>query len=282
MPRKFRTPESAAQNRESQRQSRARRKQLVQDLQTRLEEYERRGTAASLEMQTAARVVKEENMHLRNLLQSHGVSGEDIDSYLAAQRSSSQAVDEPPPCEREAERMGFKSRGSPLLHTNRENVMASSVFASETAAFARSADQREPHRPMAINTPAANPSLYVHSSAQDLKIPDVVGRDTGVGSTWNESLGQSIKKLHGCHPDHPSSYATQEYPNGHETIQTQHEPSPPTFDSFETSCDVAAAILVSFHGQTDHVAARAALGCKGISNCSVRNTKVFELMDGLD
>ncbi|KAM4058781.1 hypothetical protein HRG_014746 [Hirsutella rhossiliensis] len=58
-------------------------------------------------------------------------------------------------------------------------------------------------------------------------------------------------------------------------------PAPDPAESLETSCDVAAAILVQLHDQTDSVGARVALGCTGTSSCSVKNTRIFQLMDRL-
>ncbi|KAI9897865.1 hypothetical protein N3K66_007721 [Trichothecium roseum] len=68
MPRKFKTEASVMQDRENQRRSRARRKDYVQDLETRLREYERRGVGATVEMQQAARAVEAENSALRSIL----------------------------------------------------------------------------------------------------------------------------------------------------------------------------------------------------------------------
>ncbi|KAL5617963.1 hypothetical protein FOVSG1_000185 [Fusarium oxysporum f. sp. vasinfectum] len=50
-------------------------------------------------------------------------------------------------------------------------------------------------------------------------------------------------------------------------------------EPLETSCDKAAEILVEFHSQTDPSWARSALGCHGDNSCSVKNTKIFQLMD---
>ncbi|KAK4444966.1 hypothetical protein QBC34DRAFT_429412 [Podospora aff. communis PSN243] len=68
MPRKTKTDTTVLQNRESQRRSRARRRELVEDLQRRVAEYERRDARATEAMQVAARRVVEENRRLRGLL----------------------------------------------------------------------------------------------------------------------------------------------------------------------------------------------------------------------
>lgn len=76
-------PAINAQNRESQRRSRARRKQLVDEQTRQLEEHKRRGVEASLEMQKAARAVFVENQRLRALLSLHGVSEGEISRHLS-------------------------------------------------------------------------------------------------------------------------------------------------------------------------------------------------------
>ncbi|KAG8665480.1 hypothetical protein FPOAC1_010276 [Fusarium poae] len=85
MPRKqARTPESLALNRENQRRSRARQRELLDDLQGRVREYERRDAQATLEMQRVARVVAGENAALRSLLAAKGVAPEEVESHLEA------------------------------------------------------------------------------------------------------------------------------------------------------------------------------------------------------
>jgi DNA polymerase II large subunit len=73
---------SALRIRENQRRSRNRRKELIEELQGRLNEYERKGVEATQDMQRAARKVAQENMRLRSLLARHGVSQEEVEIYL--------------------------------------------------------------------------------------------------------------------------------------------------------------------------------------------------------
>ncbi|KAI5465395.1 hypothetical protein BGZ63DRAFT_103349 [Mariannaea sp. PMI_226] len=87
MPRKNRTPESLALNRENQRRSRARHRELLVELQRRVRDYERRDGQATLEMQRVARVVNAENVALRNLLAARGVPTEDVEAHLQTARA---------------------------------------------------------------------------------------------------------------------------------------------------------------------------------------------------
>ncbi|KAH7120885.1 hypothetical protein B0J11DRAFT_438128, partial [Dendryphion nanum] len=68
--------------RDNQRRSRARRKDLIEQLQNRVHEFEIKGVSATQEMQRAARKVDQENTRLRALLSLHGISHEEVDTYL--------------------------------------------------------------------------------------------------------------------------------------------------------------------------------------------------------
>jgi hypothetical protein len=77
-PQSRRTPASI-RIRDNQRRSRAQRKEFVDSLQQRVQEYERRGIAATVEVQQAAQAVARENARLRGLLARLGVGKEEID-----------------------------------------------------------------------------------------------------------------------------------------------------------------------------------------------------------
>ncbi|KAH6893053.1 hypothetical protein B0T10DRAFT_559051 [Thelonectria olida] len=78
------TNPSAVRIRDNQRRSRARHKEYVEGLQRKVQDYERRGVEATLEMQQAARNVAVENSRLRMLLGYHGVTGDEVDKFLQA------------------------------------------------------------------------------------------------------------------------------------------------------------------------------------------------------
>lgn len=62
-----------ARIRDNQRRSRARRKEYLQELETKFRICEQTGAEASSEIQSAARAVADENKRLRLLLQSYGI-----------------------------------------------------------------------------------------------------------------------------------------------------------------------------------------------------------------
>jgi hypothetical protein len=70
--------------RDNQRRSRAQRKEFVDSLQQRVLDYERRGVAATVEVQRAARAVALENAALHRLLARYGVGREEVEREVRA------------------------------------------------------------------------------------------------------------------------------------------------------------------------------------------------------
>ncbi|UKZ70754.1 uncharacterized protein TrAtP1_011725 [Trichoderma atroviride] len=73
---------AAIRIRENQRRSRARRKEYVEGMQRKLQDFETKGVAATLEMQQAARDVAIENSRLKMLLAHNGVGVDAVESFL--------------------------------------------------------------------------------------------------------------------------------------------------------------------------------------------------------
>ncbi|KAI0016400.1 hypothetical protein F4780DRAFT_683351 [Xylariomycetidae sp. FL0641] len=93
MPRRVRTPADAAQNRANQQRSRARRRAHVAALEARVRELEARDAQASVEMQRAARHVAWRNAKLLELLESRGMTGEEVESWLRAREEEERRGD---------------------------------------------------------------------------------------------------------------------------------------------------------------------------------------------
>ncbi|KAF1347999.1 hypothetical protein BDV97DRAFT_298634, partial [Delphinella strobiligena] len=79
---------SLARIRDNQRRSRARRKEYLQELESKNRVCEAIGVEASAEIQAAARRVLDENTRLRQLLKQHGLSDADIDGFSTSSASS--------------------------------------------------------------------------------------------------------------------------------------------------------------------------------------------------
>ncbi|EGP82396.1 uncharacterized protein MYCGRDRAFT_51617 [Zymoseptoria tritici IPO323] len=69
-------------NRENQRRLRERRREYTQDLEERLQQFEKKGIEATILVQRAARTVARENRLLRELLHSKGISEAEINQHV--------------------------------------------------------------------------------------------------------------------------------------------------------------------------------------------------------
>ncbi|KAM0246113.1 hypothetical protein ACHAP5_004895 [Fusarium lateritium] len=239
MPRKTRTPESLALNRENQRRSRARQRELVDDLQSRVREYERRDGQATLEMQRVARAVAGENTALRGLLASKGVSPEEVEAHVEAVKREERAI--------------VKTGVSSVTPTSTPSCTASPV---EVASRPMMCSQSQPQ----TYGPARENSNPLISFQPKMYSPPTPA--TTVTSCTEES---------GCCPrPHPQSQP-QSQP---QQLEAQEPRSPD-----KIHCMEAATILAQIRGHSDVSIARASLGCSANDDCMVRNTDLLNLMD---
>ncbi|KAF7197308.1 hypothetical protein HII31_01359 [Pseudocercospora fuligena] len=72
-----------ARIRNNQRKSRARKKEYLESLESKWKQCEEVGMEASAEVQSLARAVLEENKHLRQLLQEHGIAKPEVPNSFA-------------------------------------------------------------------------------------------------------------------------------------------------------------------------------------------------------
>lgn len=260
----------------------------MEDLRKRLEAHERRGVEASLEMQMAARAILVENQRLRSLLALHGISQEEIDSYLTSSRLSdgggSETLSGVGCITGETTRNRQPPASLPArntsLHSQRHgsSVAEPSIvrrFPSSSATLASS--------PAAERCPSSDTSLH---APRPTSLPQITSRNlaaTRPHGRQDEQDHQWPKDGQHHTADHSASSSTNMLPPVSDCFcppeqSTSHANS---LEAHETSCDAAAEILAELHSHRDTVEARRALGCTGTSNCSVKNTTIFQLMDEL-
>ncbi|KAF3076315.1 hypothetical protein CFAM422_001598 [Trichoderma lentiforme] len=300
MPRKFITQEVKDQNRESQRRSRARRAELINDLKKQVQDFQRQGASASLEMQRVAQAVTLENQRLRSLLSVHGVSQDEINQFISPPPATSPGS---PDELLESGALKCKTCGStsimlqhlpvalsPLQHQNYHTspqimsdcALPSPSISCDTVELSRMESNTDMGvSPTIFNSPPAN--QVDHSVRSARSIPEARKSQKSqsqehnkrqcCGSRSNEGDNQHSEdrledKLHLATP-HPLPN-----PTAPEAISSN--------DSMETSCDTAASILVDLHHGMDNEQARTALGCKGSETCNVSNIKIFQLLEKFD
>lgn len=260
----------------------------MNDLKKQVEDYQRQGAAASLEMQKAAQAVACENQRLRNLLKLHGVSQDDIEGYIGTTPapSSTQAISYEPSSLR------CTACGSTSIVAEKLPV---SLSAGESDVGPNTSQQDTFHpqpatsvRSRAISSSRADKKTAVTAASAAVVLPprcttsnksgdrhDQKESDNGHQSRFRTSyMGKGQDK--NCDSEISSDVKTSlsMLRDTHCASKTKDHT-----DAMETSCDTAASILVDLHHHADTERARAALGCKGPSSCTVNNIKIFQLLE---
>ncbi|KAJ4004040.1 hypothetical protein NW766_011896 [Fusarium irregulare] len=248
-------------------------------MQSRLEEYDRKGIAASVEMQRVAQAVNVQNQRLRRLLVMHGVSEPEIERYLSS------------------------LEGDHAVSNSRRRCNTCGHFApglSQTRAILTDDPLRRLSEPASLVAKEAVPTLISAPSNSILPTPSreqpsfteppTVSIQTRKEDDGISMLEEEEPGLH--HPIHKGTRTNHKAPDSlpaqREMLSDTFEPSNSRIHSFghpeplETPCDKAAEILVELRGHADSSWARVALGCYGVGSCSVKNTEIFRLMDDID
>ena len=253
-----------ARNREHQRSSRARRKEYITDLESRIRQFERDGAQASVAVQVAAKSVAEENQLLRALLNAQGVSTAMIESHLRSCRSNGNLG---------AADVATKSRRP----TRRKSLSKSAAAPKQTYAVT-SIDLTSANKKVAserLNTTALGDPLVTSN------LPN----STPWGSLASPRLGQLPDKNRDTTCSNKRQKVAQDYapdaasPNDlYSRVGATQSPTPQPFPPVdEMSCIDAAKIVASLRGHQDHTSLWPELGCSTESECMVKTVRVFEL-----
>lgn len=284
----FITQDVKDQNRESQRRSRARRTEVMNDLKKQVESYQQQGAAASLEMQKVAQAVAFENQRLRDLLKIHGVSQHDIERYIATPSvppSFTQASSYEPSCIR------CRACGS-------TSIVAEKLPLSVPENTSRASSDISQQESVHLQPSPSVQSKPIQTPRTDKKIAIEVPKAVALTPRSITSHGFGDRR-HQKQPNdgHQSQYRTSCTEKDKDKVcddeisldseaplsrpRDPHDASKEEVhtDAMETSCDTAASILVDLHHHEDTERARAALGCKGPSSCTVNNIKIFQLLE---
>jgi hypothetical protein len=207
---------SSTRIRDNQRRSRAKRKELLVSLQQRIQDYERRGVTATVEVQRAAKVVARENALLRRLLARHGVSQDEINRELQA------------------------ATGEAVIRS----------------------DTRKPDHGLRTQLPSLS-----------------INPNTAASSHCDDTCKQTRNSCEAIDP-HLAKHSTP----GEADVSDVPCLSPTAFQDLtsaaETSCIAAATIIAQMRGDGDDDFARTMLlGCHGTTDCKVKNTTLFQVLD---
>jgi hypothetical protein len=250
-----------------------RRAELIQGLQERVQEYERQGVAATQEMQRAARKVAQDNVRLRDLLALHGVSSEQVESFL-------RASDEPGPSG-----ATHFSLQSPSTTPRCEGVEKVGDSFSPPAESLRHSDRQYlgHEHPTLDSRPV--PDTAENDSAQ---VPDSSQLSASIvqpGTPSPETLAecddaQSHREGHAGNFLRPAPESS-ECPSSLECFCAPPPASEyrPSSSGLKISCEAAATVIAEMRGYGDRDSIRASLGCRGQETCTVKNSMVMQIMD---
>ncbi|KAH7411085.1 hypothetical protein BKA64DRAFT_373065 [Cadophora sp. MPI-SDFR-AT-0126] len=299
-----------ARIRDNQRRSRARRKEYLQELESRLRQCELQGVEASSEIQTAARRVAEENKKLRALLAQQGVRDESIEAYLQTAStpdtvmrgqcgSHSEAVqvleqllstrkacctdgNEPlgggQSCDRES------SGSVTTTHSNwnpSQNTHTRRHSGIQQAGRVASMQYITPTGSTASGTTLGHTSSHAIPQHQRL-VPAQIGRNPSPGSNASSQNHQVYEYDQQFSSSNHSYSSIQSNTPKHQYQNIQQSSSvyvPTTSSSNVNNCNYAAEMITTMAGVSDSSAIRADLGCAPGMDCEVDNQLVFNVMD---
>ncbi|KAL6702955.1 hypothetical protein ACN47E_000797 [Coniothyrium glycines] len=274
MSRKGNDDPSAVRIRDNQRRSRARRKELIDDLQKQVREYERKGVVATQEVQASARHVALENMRLRSLLAQIGISEQQIAAYL---RSAGDGDSDAP---------ALYARLS-MAGQSPSAIEKPNSIGPQSLALAG---------PSSGNSPCSGPEIPANHNGSHQDAVDHQAHSAM--ATKPVELNLEPKSQACCTSpvsENPHKAQILDSNNGARTNNTEAEECPTTATCFcpptavleprsqssglEISCDAAATIIAGMRADADREAIRTSLGCVGDEQCRVKNSAVLQLMD---
>lgn len=253
-------------------------------------------------MQQAARAVSAGNQHLKSLLDWHGVSQAQISRYLslhglpACGTLKTLASEDNHACKTSSVRPPEPVQAmSTSSDSHRQVYSVSSIQAACPSSPVSSSISTRPVAPTRLVAPETLLRTVVPILTP---LPDHIRRSHDVAGCHRQWAAagrceqpapddQQVLERVGCLSDGTSDLGEPSITDMFPPIFDCFCPSEPSTtdisggETLETSCDAAAAILTNLYNQTDPAQTRAALGCIGTSNCSVKNTKIFWLMDEL-
>jgi hypothetical protein len=286
-------------------------------LQRRVHEYEAKGIAATQEMQRAARKVAEENVRLKNLLASRGVSHEEVDAYLksfdtAIAPSPSAAAHYAQPTLR-PQVIPMTPAQSPVGYATPSvpKAVAQSSAQGPSESPAPTTLQQEAHAPVQYDASTfADPYRVRHSLVDTIqqaaecdtqkvndtrKLPDAAWHEPTVMVESARSSCCRPPETQNSHDSRTTDSAMLDQSAASSSSVKEDVDCPNTTSCFcpptsapqgktlDTglliSCETAATIISEMRGDGDRHRIRASLGCQGDQECSVKNTLVLELMD---
>ncbi|KAK1995369.1 hypothetical protein LX36DRAFT_582577 [Colletotrichum falcatum] len=291
---------NAIRIRDNQRRSRARHKEFVDELQRKVQEYEKRGIEASLQMQKAARDVAIENSRLRALLASRGVSSDQVDAYL-------RSFDDDPKGSAAAA-ISINTTLAPILSGPVVLEPSPTQLPPLQEHFAKTFSPDPPVAKKRKYGDALLPPVLTLTPTPDVQQSSALDRLAVLAdASLNRSSTQQPAHAHvhaHRHSNTPSEssrsphsydrtsqtpprpaetqrHHQEQHPQPQHHHQHQHHQHLPAVSPHEMSCNAAARIIADMQGvSADDRKTKIALGCRPQDDeCFVKNTSIFRVLD---
>jgi hypothetical protein len=259
---------SSARIRDNQRRSRNRRKELIEDLQKRVQTYEQNGVTATQDMQRAARKVAQENLRLRSLLAHHGISQETVDIYLRSFDTFQVSSD--------------ISAIPAKTISSYQSVVPEKVPVHGLGAMGWSSS-KQPAERYHITSHNFAPEYLEEDRTQE--VIETVLHSTSVEHVDKPYVHEKPSPARGMNAQLDFHNNPRSDDSG--CLNTTDCFCPPPINSpvrpltsgMEISCETAANIIIEMRGNGDLESVRKSLGCAGREECSVRSSTVMQVMD---
>lgn len=264
--------------RDNQRRSRARQKEYIRDLESKLQTYERQGVQASLEIQAAARSVLDENRRLRALLLLPlRSSSSSVPMMMTTMMTTteeqvmlkSEVVDDGESSVRGSEtgklRAMLEKSGSSCSSTSSgTGKCCGAVAATAAQAQAKPADENiSPPPPSSAACIKTDPSSSPRSPPKCSSLPPPAAAVPGLFPE----------------PD-PTSPTTKPVPDAsHPSLGQGCNNN--NSGTASTSCALAVSIITGMRADVSADEVQVALGCglDGVRECEVENSRLFSTLD---
>lgn len=251
-------------NRDNQRRSRARRKDYVEDLETRAHQFEQEGVRISAEVQAAARKVAEENHLLRSLLALTGISAGEIEAYVHRMKTPDESSAQITP-------KAFTKSG--------QSRHAKDLACPPPSPYTTRAVLSEMHQP---NKASKDYELLPSRRASTMRLDRGSRRDATTSPDLpsmcqRHQLGENNSGSNADGLFSEDSQSLSPLGSAPDALDRQSVTSSGMAD--KTLCDNAARIIASMRGHDDSEAVRSELGCSFDDICVVKNVTIFQLVD---
>ncbi|KXT13865.1 hypothetical protein AC579_6903 [Pseudocercospora musae] len=239
-----------ARIRDNQRRSRARRKEYLQELETKWRRCEQVGIEASAEIQAAARKVVDENKRLRALLVRHGISPDpEINHVSPASATLNSMLNSKRSC-------GGGTGGCAPKQQQQQQQQRNSASTSSS-----------PSSPSPWTQQQRSPITTSNNSNTWFQLPTLMPSFAPVASS------ASVGSYGATNSTSPANWSTLSDPAYYD-----HYDLPPTRQNDASSCrDVADAIRYIRPGVGGELESE--MGCQDGNDCEIPTTRAFDLMD---